>query len=267
MDLRVRGEPFLIFGGTAGIGLAAARTLAEDGASLFLVGRDPAKAEAAAAELAAMGSEVHVACTDLARSGEVERLAVEAAERLGGLRGMAITTGLAPRGQCDLESASDADWEATFRDVVLTTARACRAVVPVLVQGGGGSIVTTAAYSIRAPNPGQTPYATMKSAVATLTKTIAKRHGRDGIRANCVCPGATETAVLANLRDRLAETRGWPRESALERALREEWDMAPIALGRAGRPDELGDVIAFLLSGRAGYVSGALVNVDGGTDF
>lgn len=267
MDLRVRGEGFLIFGGTAGIGYAAARALAQDGASLFLVGRDPAKAEAASAELATLGGRVHVACTDLDRSGEIERLAALAAETLGGLRGMAITTGLAPRGQRHLESASDADWEATFRDVVLTTARACRAVAPILVRAGGGAIVTTAAYSIRAPNPGQTPYATMKSAVATLTKAIAKQYGRDGVRANCVCPGATETSALASMRDQLAETRGWPRETALERALAEEWNMAPIALGRAGRPEELGDVIAFLLSERASYVSGALVNVDGGTDF
>jgi 3-oxoacyl-[acyl-carrier protein] reductase len=267
LDLRVRGEGFLIFGGTAGIGLAAARALAEDGASLFLVGRDPAKAESAAEQLAETGSEVHVACADLDRTGETERLAQQAAAALGGLRGMAITTGLAPRGQRDLESASEADWEATFRDVVLMTAKACRAVVPILVKGGGGAIVTTAAYSIRAPNPGQTPYASMKSAVATLTKAIAKQYGSDGIRANCVCPGATETSVLAAMRDQLAETRGWPRETALERALAEEWNMAPIALGRAGRPEELGDVIAFLLSGRASYVSGALVNVDGGTDF
>lgn len=180
MDLRVRGEGFLIFGGTAGIGLAAARALAQDGASLFLVGRDPAKAESAAASLAETGSEVHVACTDLDRPGETEQLALQAVVALGGLRGMAITTGLAPRGQRDLESANDADWEATFRDVVLATARACKAVVPILVKGGGGAIVTTAAYSIRAPHPG---------------------------------------------------------------------------------------LIAFLLSARASYISGALVNVDGGTDF
>jgi len=267
MDLRVRDKGFLIFGGTAGMGLAAARTLAGDGARLVLVGRDAAKAEREAAALAAeYDTLVRGVAGDVTRAGEAERITEDANEVLGGLAGMAITTGLGARGQRTLEDASDADWSATFEDVLLATTRACRAAVPVLRAGGGGAIVTTAAYSVRAPKPNQVPYATMKAAVATLTKTIAKAHGPEGIRANCVCPGATETGVLAALRTHLAKSEGWPVETALERALEERWGMK-IALGRAGRPEELGDVIAFLLSPRAGYVTGALVNVDGGTDF
>jgi NAD(P)-dependent dehydrogenase (short-subunit alcohol dehydrogenase family) len=126
--------------------------------------------------------------------------------------------------------------------------------------------VTTAAYSIHAPKPHQFPYAALKSGVATLTKAIAKSYGSKGVRANCVCPGATETEVLAAMRKRLAVERGWPVAEALERAMIEDWDMK-VALGRAGKPHECGDVIAFLLSERASYLTGALVNVDGGTDF
>ena len=127
-------------------------------------------------------------------------------------------------------------------------------------------IVTTAAYSIRSPKPHQLPYGALKSGVATFTKALAKAYGASGVRANCVCPGVTETGVLAALRARMAEERGWPVAEALERAMVEDWGMR-VALGRAGTPRELGDVIAFLLSERASYVSGALVNVDGGTDF
>ena len=82
------------------------------------------------------------------------------------------------------------------------SSRACRAAVPPLIAAGGGAIVTTAAYSVRAPKPNQVPYASLKAAVATLTKAIAKAHGPEGVRANCVCPGATESAVLAALRAR-----------------------------------------------------------------
>jgi len=267
MDLGVRGRGFLVFGGTAGIGLAAATTLAADGAKLVLVGRNAERAARAAGDLAQrFETHVHALCGDIDGPGEAQRMTEEAVALLGGLAGMAITTGLGPRGQRNLLGGSDEDWAATFDDVLLGTVRACRAAVPFLIEGGGGAIVTTAAYSVRAPKPNQVPYATMKAGVATLTKAIAKAHGPDGVRANCVCPGATETGVLALLRTKLAEQHGWPKETALERALTETWGMH-IALGRAGRPEEVGDTIAFLLSARSSYITGALVNVDGGTDF
>jgi 3-oxoacyl-[acyl-carrier protein] reductase len=146
------------------------------------------------------------------------------------------------------------------------TVRVCRAAAARLVDAGGGSIVTTAAYSIRAPKPHQAPYGSLKAAVATLTKSMATTFGPNGVRANCVCPGATETDVLAAMRLRVAADRGWPEDEALERVMAQDWGMR-VALGRPGTARELGDVIAFLLSERASYVTGALVNVDGGTDF
>ncbi len=267
MDLGVRGRGYLVFGGTAGIGRAAAQALAADGARVAIAGRGRERADAAAAAVAdATGTPVVAMTGDLTVPGSAEAVVAEAAERLGGLRGMAVTTGLGMHGQRDLLGGTDDDWVATFDDVLLATVRACRATVPVLVEGGGGAIVTTAAYSIRAPKAHQVPYASLKAGVATLTKNLAKSFGAAGIRANCVCPGATETDILAAMRTQVAEARGWPVESALERVMTEEWGMH-VALGRAGRPQELGDVIAFLLSERAGYLTGATINVDGGTDF
>jgi NAD(P)-dependent dehydrogenase (short-subunit alcohol dehydrogenase family) len=267
MDLRVRDRAFLVFGGTRGMGFAAADALAADGAAVAIVGKDADRAAAAARDLATRhGTDVRAICGDLTLPDEAQRITEQAVSELGGLHGMAITTGLGARAQRDLLGASDDDWVASFDDILLGTVRACRAVLPTLVAGGGGSIVTTAAYSVRAPKPNQVPYATLKAGVATMTKSLAKAYGPSGVRANCVCPGATETEVLAQLRGYMAAERGWPVEEALERALTEEWGMH-MALGRAGRPEELGDVIAFLLSDRSSYVTGALINVDGGTDF
>jgi 3-oxoacyl-[acyl-carrier protein] reductase len=266
MDLGVRDRTYVVFGGTRGIGLAAARTLAGDGASVALVGRDGDRAADAARSLSEAGGKAIGLAGDLCVEGEAERVLAAAQEELGAVRGVAVTTGLGMRGQRTLSAASDDDWQHTFDDVLLATVRACRAAVPFLVDAGGGAIVTTAAYSVRAPKPHQVPYASLKAAVATLTKTIAKSFGAQGVRANCVCPGATETDILAAMRVALARDRGWPEHEALERAMVEDWGMH-VALGRAGKPSELGDVIAFLLSERASYVTGALVNVDGGTDF
>src|SRR5215471_2477698 len=266
MDLGVRDRAFVVFGGTRGIGFAAAQALVRDGASVAVVGRDADRAANAAESLTKTGDGHAIGVTgDLCTDGEADRVLAAVRDELGALRGVAVTTGLGIKGQRSLLDAADDDWKHTFDDVLLANVHACRAAVPFLVDAGGGAIVTTAAYSVRAPKPHQAPYASLKAAVATLTKTIAKSFGAQGVRANCVCPGATETEILAAMRVAYARDRGWPEDEALERAMTEDWGMH-VALGRAGKPGEVGDVIAFLLSERAGYVTGALVNVDGGTD-
>lgn len=267
MDLNLSGQAVVVFGGSSGIGFAAARSLVAEGAHVAIVGRDPSRAEAAATELGEVGPGRALSLVGDVRVDGVAPDVLELAEsELGPVRGVAVTTGLGPRGHRSLTDAADADWADTFEDVLMGTVHVCRAAVPRLIDAGGGAIVTTAAYSVRAPKPHQVPYASLKAAVVTLTKTIAKANGEYGVRANCVCPGVTETEVLAGLRVAYAAERNWPEDEALERAMVEDWGMH-VALGRTGQPSEVGDVIAFLLSERAGYVSGALVNVDGGTDF
>ncbi len=266
MDLGVEGNGYVIFGGTAGMGFEAARVLLGDGASVALVGRSEARASSAQEALASSGERLRIIRADLSDPDAAGRVVAEAGEAFGGIRGMAVTTGLGMHGQRDLLSATEEDWAATYDDVLATVVRACRAAVPRLIDAGGGSIVTTAAYSVRAPKPHQVPYGALKSGVVTMTKALAKAYGPDGLRANCVCPGATETEVLAAMRTHFAQERGWPHSEALERVMEQDWGMK-VALGRPGRPDELGDVIAFLLSERAGYLTGATINVDGGTDF
>ena len=174
-----------------------------------IAGRTRVRVEAARAELAAATGVPVVALTaDLTRPGAAEEVVARAVGELGGLRGLAVTTGLGIRGQRDLLSGTDEDWAATFDDVLLGTVRACRAAVRALIERGGGSIVTTAAYSVRSPKAHQVAYASLKAGVTTLTKNVAKSFGHLGIRANCVCPGATETEILASI------ARAWPSHEA-----------------------------------------------------
>jgi NAD(P)-dependent dehydrogenase (short-subunit alcohol dehydrogenase family) len=261
MDLGVNGRRYLIVGGTGGMGRATARCLVADGAQVVVAGRD---AERARAATEALGPAAIAVTGDVSVEGGADWLVGDAVARLGGLDGIAVTTGL--MGHLTLRDATDADWSATFNDVLLGTVRAVRAAVPHLVADGGGTIVTTSAYSIHAFHPARLPYMVMKTGVAAFTKTIAKELGPDGVRANCVCPGAIETEGLAAVRRQIAEARGVPPEGVLERMMIEEWHM-DVALGRPGRPEEVGELMAFLLSPRAGYLNGAVINIDGGTDF
>ena len=109
-------------------------------------------------------------------------------------------------------------------------------------------------------------YIAMEAAVATFTKAFAKEYGKHGIRINCVCPGAIETEPMTELRGQLAESRGYPYEEAIERVMVDEWGLK-VALGRPGKPNEVGELMAFLLSSKAGYLTGTTINIDGGTDF
>jgi NAD(P)-dependent dehydrogenase (short-subunit alcohol dehydrogenase family) len=266
MDLGVRDRGYLIVGGTAGMGLAAASVLAADGARVALVGRDANRAAVAAETIRSHGGSAVAFEGDVTRAGEAERIVAVAVDALGDLAGVAVTTGTSVAVHTDPGHSSDEVWAEAFDDILMGTVRTVRAVIPRLVAAGGGTVVTTAAHSIHSYHPARVPYVTMKSGVAAFTKSIARAYGSEGVRANCICPGAIETGSLAAVRAQLARTRGIPPEGLLEKVMVEEWHM-DVALGRLGHPEEVGELFAFLLSPRAAYLTGAIINMDGGTDF
>ncbi|MDA3639677.1 SDR family NAD(P)-dependent oxidoreductase [Mycobacterium xenopi] len=261
MDLNLQDKTFVVIGGTAGIGLAAAKVLAADGAAVAVVGRDEAKAKKAAATLSEVGAPAaHGLTYDVSRPGAAAEAVGDAVEKLGrSLHGIAVTMGTAGMMPID---ADDAAWDEAFHDVLLATTRSVQAALPHLARTKG-AVVTTAAYSARAPHEPRLPYASLKAAVATFTRGIARTHGHDGIRANCVAPGAVETEALHMIRGYIAESKGYPYHEALERALVDDFGF-DAALGRPGQPDEIGSLIAFLLSDRCGFLTGQTIFADGG---
>ena len=260
MDLRVRDKAFVVVGGTAGMGLAGATALAAEGAAVAVIGRDDAKAKDAAIALSGAGaSSAYGLAYDVSRAGEAVAAVEDAVGLLGRLDGIAVTMGTA--GMMPIDSDDEA-WDAAFRDVLLATTRSVQAALPHL-RKTKGAIVTTAAYSARSPHEPRLPYASLKAAVATFTRGIARTHGKDGIRANTIAPGAVETDALHAIRGYIAESKGYPYDEALERALREDFGF-DAALERPGQPDEIGALIAFLLSDRCGFLTGQTIYVDGG---
>ena len=266
MDLGIAGKSFVVVGGTSGMGHAAARELAKDGAKVALIGRNRETGEPIAEALAKeTGADVRLFAADGSLPGELDAAMAAAAQAFGQLNGLAVTAG-PMLAQTLLTQSTDAEWQAYFDVQLMTTVRATRAIIPYLEAAGGGTIVTTSAFSIHGQHGERIAYTAMKAAIASVTKNIAVTYGKLGIRANTVCPGFVATDAAKPLMDMMAAKYGLPPLEALDKAMVEDFHM-DVALGRVGRSHELGELIAFLLSARAGYLTGAMINCDGGTQF
>lgn len=253
------GRRYAIVGGTGGMGRAAAELLAARGARVGIIGRDAARAAEIACGIA--GDVFGDGGSGAALGDAVARLA----NRFGGLDGLAVTAGPIHSFGAAADLTDD-NWLDAFETQLMTVVRATRAAMPLLRASGNGAIVTFAAYSVRVQKPALAHYAAMKSAIASLTKNIAKFEGKYGIRANCIAPGAIATEALDENRPAAKESFGGEPLEALWQLMKRDWGMHA-ALDRIGRPVDIAEVIAFLIGPRSAYVTGALLNVDGGTDF
>ncbi len=202
------------------MGLAAAEVLVADGARVAVAGRDAGRAREAAEALGPLAVPV---TGDVNVSGGADTLVAAAVEALGGLAGIAITTGTGLEAHSRLADATDEIWSEAFDDVLMGTVRAVRAAVPHLVANGGGTVVTTGAYGMRAYHPDRLPYVTLKYGVAAFTKTIAREYGPAGVRAELRVPR----------RDRDEQPPGAPRPAR---------GGARIAARRAARTSDGGGV-------------------------
>ncbi|MFZ9049290.1 MAG: SDR family NAD(P)-dependent oxidoreductase [Steroidobacteraceae bacterium] len=253
MDLGMRGRCCLIVGASRGVGSELAGLLAAEGALLVLLARDGDQLARVAATLPCPAADVLTIAADAAKPETMPEAVAAAIGRFGALHGLAVLAGKAGTRATFLET-DDLLWEHHFHSTLMTSVRACRSAIPELVKQPSSAIVLTAAYSVRAPKPSLVAYTAMKSAVASVAKNIAKAHGADGLRCNAIAPGIIDrTADAGATGSRYEQVR---REHGMQ-----------VALGRSGRPAEFAEAIAWLLSSRAGYVNGALLNVDGGTDF
>ena len=245
MDLGLEGRVALVMGASRGLGHAIAAALAREGARVAIASRSREKLEEAAAEIGDRATAFVADASDLER---LAGLPEEVGEALGPIEILITNTGGPPLGGA-LDHELD-DWEAAYRSLVLAPRLLVDAVVPGMRERGWGRIVNVGSSSTREPIPGLNLSNAHRMAAVGFLKTLSREVAADGITVNTVATGRFAT-------ERLVANAG-SLEAAEEAARRE------VPAGRLGRPEEYGDLVAFLCSERAAYVTGTVVPIDGG---
>ncbi|HVC06436.1 MAG TPA: SDR family oxidoreductase [Solirubrobacterales bacterium] len=245
MDLGLRGRVALVMGASRGLGLAIAAALAQEGARVAIASRSREKLEQAAAEI---GGEAGAFVADASDLDGVAALPGEVAEALGPVEILVTNTGGPPFGGA-LDHGLE-DWERAYRALVLAPRLLAGVVVPGMRQRRWGRIVNVGSGSSREPIPGLNLSNAHRMAAVGFLKTLSREVAAEGITVNTVATGRFAT-------ERLADGAG--SLQGAEDAARSE-----VPAQRLGRPEEYGDLVAFLCSERAAYITGTVIPIDGG---
>ncbi len=257
MDLGLGGRACIITGASRGIGLATARLLTTEGASMLLVGRSAERLEAAELECTGPGGVVASLPIDVTDPAAAEGVMEVCEERFGKVDALVNNAGTSRAKP--LDELTDEDWQAQWELHVMAPMRLMRAAGARM--GGDARIVNICSSSGKRPSLTNAAYSVTKAAQLSLSRTFADAYAAKGILVNAVTPGPVAGELWmeeGGLADQVAEARGITREQAIEA------QRGRIPLRRFGTEDEIGAVVAFLCSARASNVTGAAWSVDGG---
>jgi 3-oxoacyl-[acyl-carrier protein] reductase len=249
VDLQLGGKIALVTGGSRGIGRRTAFRLAEEGAQVSICGRTAETLQQCVAELRERGATAHGVAADVTAPGEVERFVAESTTALGGVDLLVANVGGSAGGGL-LDSTAE-DWARTFELNLFHAVRAIRAAAPAMAERGGGSVVVIASVSGWKPGP-RAQYGAAKAGEIFLAGALAWELAAQRIRVNTVSPGSIMFA-----------DGGWDRFRAANPAQFAEFQAREFPWGRLGSPEEVADVVVFLLSERARWINGAHIAVDG----
>jgi NAD(P)-dependent dehydrogenase (short-subunit alcohol dehydrogenase family) len=266
VDLGLEGSAAVVTGGTKGMGRAIAEAFADDGARVAVLARGSAAIDDTVAELARRGSpDAFGISVDLTDPAAISAAFTQIGERWGAVNSLVNTVG---PGDGYFEAMSDEDWDAALSLGLMAAVRCTRVALPLLRAAEWARIVNFAAHSIQRQNPRIVAYTASKAALASVSKNLAKSLAPDGILVNTISPGTIVTASFTEVLAPFLAADGLDASDPVDVMtwIRNNFHQ-PADLGRAGVPDEIASITVYLASKRNGYVTGANVNVDGGSDF
>ena len=257
MDLELKGKVAIIGGASKGLGRACAEVLAAEGAKVVICSRTAADLERAAQEIKAKtGADVYVYAGDLEQHATIQALVATAVKQYGRLDILVNNSGGPPLAKS--LTATEEQWATAVQRSLLYFARMSREAIPHLKKQGGGRIINILASTVYQPIPNLALSGATRMGVIAFAKSLADEVGRDGILVNNVCPGSLlSERMLGNVTARAKEL-GITLEAALAQRAEET------SIGRIGDPKELANLVAFLASGKASYITGTTIRVDGG---
>ena len=250
-------RPALVAAASRGLGFACALALAREGARVALCARTGQAAEEAARRIGSeTGSSVAAIEADVSTEEGAVGFVRDGAERVDGCHILVANAGGPKPGRA--QDMSDDDWRAAIELNFLSTVRMVREALPHMRRAGYGRVVAITSSSVKEPIPNLALSNAARAATTGFLKTLAREVGEDGITVNAVLPGR----ILTDRICQMARARAGSEELTEDEALAQQ--AVDVPLGRLGRPEEVGDVVAFLASARAAYLTGCMLSVDGG---
>ncbi|MBI2090457.1 MAG: SDR family oxidoreductase [Deltaproteobacteria bacterium] len=257
MDLGLRGKVALVAGASQGMGRAIAMGFAREGAKVSICARGEGRLQEAAERIRReTGAELLAVVADMTRLEDIQRFVSRSVEKFGRLDIVVTNAGGPPPGE--FMKFTDEDWEHAFRLSFLSALRLTREAVPHMRKVGGGRVINLTSYAVKEPIAGLVLSNALRSGVIGLAKTLSRELAQDNILINNVCPGRIDTERHRKLSEDRAKRLNRPLEE-IEKQMKGE-----IPLGRFGSAEEAADLVVFLGSERASYITGTTIQVDGG---
>jgi len=254
IETGLKGKVVVVTGAAAGIGKAAARRFAQEGAKVAAWDVSDAKADELVKELEAAGGEAIFVKVNVADAGSVTAGTEIVVAKWGRMDVLVNNAGIVRDAQlvkykdgAVVSTMTDEAWDAVINVNLKGVFLCTRAVVPHMIKGGGGVVLSASSVVGLYGNFGQTNYSATKGGLITMTKTWARELGKFGIRVNAVAPGFIATEILASMPEKVVESM-----------------VAHTPVGRMGKPEDIADAYVWLASDAAAFVHGATISVDGG---